>query len=250
MEYIPSNAEDSILHKKFHAMNLGGVDVGKTAEADKIWKGNDGAFVIAVGASQSAMLKRRVERVLQVAHADLGAVDIPSERLWEEEFVDIPEAGMREKIGRRRRHRHKAFLYIQGNKCIGLCLAEHISTAYEVIDVGSRPEAQRPSPSAGVSSSISTSTTPLSALVGISRIWSSSSHRRKGVAQTLLDCASRNFLYGIKVNKDLVAFSQPTESGGSLQGSGLGRSMDGRYTLSQENQMFRERRRRNVGIQR
>ena len=26
MEYIPSNSEDATLHRKFHAMNVGGVD--------------------------------------------------------------------------------------------------------------------------------------------------------------------------------------------------------------------------------
>ena len=61
-----------------------------------------------------------------------------------------------------------------------------------------------------------TEISPDIALLGISRIWTSKSHRRKGIASALLDCARGNFFYGVEVPKEIVAFSQPTESGGYL----------------------------------
>jgi len=66
------------------------------------------------------------------------------------------------------------------------------------------------------SSSISVSTTADIALLGISRVWVSKSHREQGLAIDLLDCARNNFFYGVEAPKDLVAFSQPTDSGGRL----------------------------------
>ena len=53
-------------------------------------------------------------------------------------------------------------------------------------------------------------------LLGISRIWVSKSHRRKGIATRLLDSARAHFFYGFRVPKKMVAFSQPTESGRQL----------------------------------
>lgn len=60
------------------------------------------------------------------------------------------------------------------------------------------------------------SETPRSAILGISRVWVCADRRRRGIATRLLDCARENFVYGMKIEKDDVAFSQPTESGGAL----------------------------------
>lgn len=54
------------------------------------------------------------------------------------------------------------------------------------------------------------------AIVGISRIWTSGASRRKGIALDLLDCVVSNYIYGMEIPKNQIAFSQPTESGKRL----------------------------------
>ena len=61
------------------------------------------------------------------------------------------------------------------------------------------------------------------AMLGISRIWTSDSSRRQGIARRLLDCAIENFEFAISIPKDKVAFSQPTESGAKLARSWFGK---------------------------
>ena len=45
---------------------------------------------------------------------------------------------------------------------------------------------------------------------GISRIWVSSSERRKGIATKLMDCVRANLIYGYSIGKEECAFTQPT----------------------------------------
>lgn len=52
-------------------------------------------------------------------------------------------------------------------------------------------------------------------------MWCSTSFRRRGLVSTLLDAAARDFIYGrplttVEERRAVVAFSQPTESGGHL----------------------------------
>ena len=215
MEFIPSSTEDVSLHKKFHAMNVGGVDLGKSVGANRIWSGEQGAYVIAVDAKSSLVAKRRVEKVLQVVQTELGAVEIPSEKLWEEIYAEDANKETDAK-DKKRYDRYKAFLFVQGSKCVGFCLAERISSAFEVIQHSSNQQGSHDLVDANESSSVLTKVDPSRVIMGISRIWTSSSHRKKKIASTLLDCSRKNFLYGIEIPKDMVAFSQPTESGGKL----------------------------------
>jgi N-acetyltransferase len=66
------------------------------------------------------------------------------------------------------------------------------------------------------SSSISVGTVAEPAMLGISRIWTSNLFRKHGIATKLLEVARSQFLYGMTIKKEQVAFSQPTESGGRL----------------------------------
>ncbi|KAL0259934.1 hypothetical protein SLS55_005677 [Diplodia seriata] len=279
MAYVPSNAEDAALHKRFHAMNVGGVDVGKgffarSAEKGRgageiVWeKGVDGDFVVVVGRREKVAARTRVRRVLDVVERELGAVEIPDHELWGQVAVEENagnkhtrkgehvrnniSAGIDTEIeskpqkgagtngtngtGRNRTRgvdvmradRFKAYLYIRGSKCVGLCLAERITEAYRVVDVPENGSSQAQTttvastktsedqtgstdatePSTGASSdcpSTTITTTPTTprtltfssithpADLGISRIWVSSLHRRHGIAIALLDAAARDF---------------------------------------------------------
>ena len=54
------------------------------------------------------------------------------------------------------------------------------------------------------------------ALVGVNRIWVLPEHRRKHVATRLLDSVRATLIYGTIVEKDQIAFTDPTPDGRRL----------------------------------
>lgn len=218
MEYRPSSPEDAALHKKFHAQNVGGIDLGKKfvdsiLVNQKVWTGSGGDMIIVVNRSAEARKRRVVESVLDVVEKELGGVGIDREELWSEVSA-TSEADAMAKCDR-----YKAYLYIRGHKCVGVCLAERIRQAYQVL----APSTHGEEGTGSRSSSITVSEESKSATLGISRVWTSTFARRSGIARKMLDSALDNFVYGMKVSKDMAAFSQPTESGGNLARSWFGR---------------------------
>ncbi|CAN9106853.1 unnamed protein product [Alternaria alternata] len=231
MQYIPSHAEDAALHKKFHAMNLGGVDFTKPVverfRKNQIWSG-EGGFIAVVGRKDTLALRNRASDVLKVVNTELAAVPISDDELWGQTNRTVcAEATERRTASSKQQSsvkseanvplvdRFKIYLYIRGNKCVGACLAERIWEAYRVLNSTSLEQEDG---DAGVSQSscisISTDSDPVT--LGISRIWTSNQHRKNGIATRLLDSVRSDFLYGLNVDKAKVAFSQPTESGGNL----------------------------------
>lgn len=57
---------------------------------------------------------------------------------------------------------------------------------------------------------------PVPAVMGVSRIFTTKNYRRLGFASRLLDTARLDFVYGYKVPKSMMAWSQPSQSGGML----------------------------------
>jgi hypothetical protein len=217
MEYIPSNAEDAALHRKFHAMNVGGVDFTKTTverfRKNQVWTGGDGSFIAMVGRKDALALRHRTSEVLKVVNTELAAVPIADEDLWSRaSTADTVTADSKSAVG----DRFKTYLYIRGQKCIGACLAERIWEAYAVLAQDDASAQALQLSSENRSSSISVGATATPVILGISRIWTSNQHRKQGIATRLLDCARSEFFHGMLVVKDEVAFSQPTQSGGNL----------------------------------
>ncbi|KAL8840594.1 MAG: hypothetical protein Q9170_001280 [Blastenia crenularia] len=235
MEYIPSNKEDAALHKDFHAMNIGGVDVGKhflsskdgglkrAYPRSKRWR-NQYEDMVMVDRKSPLWARNKVKKVLEVVNTELGSADIEEEQLW---AALIPNSERHDPTTKKKKkkdsepsdkavERFKAFLHIEREKCIGFCLAEKITNARRVIDPKADEDQETTHDPVPRSSSISTSADPALALLGIARIWTSKSHRSRGIAAELLETARGNFFYGMEVPKELVAFSQPTESGGKL----------------------------------
>lgn len=241
MEYVPSNAQDAALHKEFHVANVGGVDVGKAflkrCRSSVVWnsskdatvrEGHAQGFVMVFSRKSSRAEKNKAQRVLNVVNMELSAVEIEEETLWSQMVVPNTNGSAKDSLDgavsasvadektKSYRDRFKVFLFVSGEKCIGLCLAERISKAYEVESQNNDTNTSKSNRGVSKSSSISVGPDAKSALLGISRIWTSVSYRRKGVAAALLDAARRNFIYGVQIPKDMIAFSQPTESGGLL----------------------------------
>ena len=237
MDYIPSNAEDAALHKTFHAHHTTGVNPGKICTGFKIgarvWvsypprRPADSSVedsVVMVHRKSLAAERRNASAVLSVANAELSAVQIEDEVLWNQ--IRVPTAmrvrgrevgqGMTLIKQEARKggmvDRFKVYVYMEGSRSVGVCLAERIFEAYKVLDEP-LPTPQTESKSVAPSSSVSVSDVCCPAILGISRIWTNRGHRRRGIATRLLECACSTFVYGMKIPKDAVAFSQPSESG-------------------------------------
>ncbi|KAF2259950.1 hypothetical protein CC78DRAFT_502296 [Lojkania enalia] len=233
MQYIPSNPSDIQLHKKFHAMNVGGIDlpksfVEKVLRRKQVNGGADGSFIAVISRRDSTALRSRAVDVLNVVNTELAAVPIPDGLLWSQAHVPSADLWAPRESGDEREmkitatDRYKLYMYILRHKCVGACLAERIHEAHTVLDreqVSPAPDLlSRDSPSC---ISISSNKDPV--MLGISRIWTSNLHRKHGIATRLLDAASKDFVYGMTVEKDMMAFSQPTESGGRLARKWFGR---------------------------
>ena len=264
MEYIASSDEDRKLHDKYHKQNAEGYDVGKeflskAREGCVFETSRKGDAIAAVDGHDNIWRRKRARAALDVVQRELGAVDIPDKQLWDPCSQHLPkESNM---------SRHTVHMYVRQSKCIGLLLVEHIIEANKVL----QPAAKRPSsedvpPKAKMSAlerlrekralqqeseaepqpiQLSAKYSPAS--LGISRIWTSPSHRGQGIAKSLLDRAlehhnaraahhsraneatvdpsnvssdstsqtpSRRHMEHI--TKDHVAFSQPTEAGAKL----------------------------------
>ncbi|KAF1988379.1 hypothetical protein K402DRAFT_309220, partial [Aulographum hederae CBS 113979] len=212
MEYIPSNQEDNALHKKFHAQylsSISGIDVPRSFTEGLgdaiVWTGPGSAMVVAIRRKHKLARRKLAFRCLAVAEQELGALTTREDMLWSTD------------ADRAQQDRYAVFLYIQRQKCVGVCLAERIRGAYVVLPRQDRPfQDVRGMSDVSSAASITISTESHAAILGISRIWISPSHRREGLARRLLDSARADFLYGVSIPRDMVAFSQPTDSGALL----------------------------------
>ncbi|KAL8793618.1 MAG: hypothetical protein Q9195_003770 [Heterodermia aff. obscurata] len=227
MEYIPSNREDAALHSEFHDMNSTGIDVGKVLMKDVatrlIAPGKkrlrEDQTILMVDRQSSTVSRNKIKMILEVVNSELSAPHIEDDDLWgglEPKIRIIPTRRRNSEVVDSRGVRFKAFVYLVGDRCIGCCLMEKISSGYPVVKQLFDQREKEDVTFDARSSSISVSDRPDSVLLGVSRIWTSRSFRRQGIAETLLDCGRRHFFYGMEVTKDLVAFSQPTESGAQL----------------------------------
>ena len=228
MEYIPSNKEDQALHREFHDMNTDGIEIGQGFLKDKGAKllALDGRLlrrdedVVMIDRRCSLASRNKVKKVLEVVNAELSAAYIEDAHLWGDfdrsSRVRVTRETTNNGGSKEGGTRFKAFLYLKGEKCVGLCLVERITSAYQVADAPVPEAMQMRTSENASSSSISISDKQNVALLGVTRIWTSRAHRRQGIAVVLLDCARKHFFYGMEVTKDLIAFSQPTESGGNL----------------------------------
>lgn len=221
MEYVPSNSEDSDLHDKFHSMNSVGIDLGKAfvkANASRwVYEAArcDEGYVVIVDRKASPSARSQAKKVLDVVNKELSSPAIDENQLWSQ--VEPPKR-LRKNGKKEETDRYKVFLHMKDSKCMGLCLAERIWEANPVkLDATTQNK-----DSDHHSSSVSVQDTLDPAIVGVSRIWTCGQARRRGIAMDLLDCVISNFIYGLDIPKEQIAFTQPTESGGRLAGCFFG----------------------------
>ncbi|KAI9890089.1 MAG: hypothetical protein M1814_004488 [Vezdaea aestivalis] len=238
MEYAPSISEDAEWHKRFHSWSIGGVDipqaVAKRLFGRKLWTETDqedlktAGYISCIDSSCGAAEKSKAAEILRVVESDLAAAHIPAHTLW----GAVPERTQRKSLettsalstksgqssaSRNHSARFKIFVYVKGRKCIGFLLVERIRQAFKVLpDTLDSDQSKLFNTGSKSSSAITVSSESSPAAIGVSRIWTSSSHRRQKVASNLLEQSRKSFLYAVTVPKESMAFSQPSASGGIL----------------------------------
>lgn len=226
MEYVPANEEDTTLHRMFHNMNTEGVELGKTFMKSAMrWVyevSHIEGSVVVVDRKISPPARKVVQKVLGTVNKELSAVDIDDAVLWSQRILEDKVSGSEvrqsesEKRNDHKSDRYKVFLHVKDGRCVGLCLAERITKAHRVKGEKKQGHKGQQCAPGGKSSSISIEDKTVPAVVGVSRIWTAKAFRRKGIANNLLECVMSQFIYGMEIEKNELAFSQPTESGCQL----------------------------------
>ena len=92
------------------------------------------------------------------------------------------------------------FVYVVNNQVIGYIGSEKITHGFTIqSDAANAP--------------LQLDSDPVAAHVGICQMWTHPSYRRIGVATKLIDAVRDTLIYGLKVHKNHIAFSQPTIDG-------------------------------------
>jgi len=246
MSYTPSVAEDVRLHNMYHNRHKDGIELDKAFMKSAMkWcyevPGIQGSVVV-VDRKISLPARRTVQKVLEVVNKELGSVEIAEAELWGQKTLEG------EGEDSKRVDCYKVFLHVLDGKCVAVCLAERISKAYKVKTVNfpeqgegevsntdkeailSREDSalltptssSAPQPHFPSSADLQLESDPSDVVVGVSRIWTSRTFRKKGIANNLLDCVVTQFIYGLDIEKEEVAFSQPTDMGAALARSWFG----------------------------
>ncbi|KAL7489023.1 hypothetical protein ACHAW6_014618, partial [Cyclotella cf. meneghiniana] len=161
--------------------------------------------VVCLGFKKERCLARfGEERILEIKAGDLNGRN----KVEEVKCIVDKELGFAQSSRQNRQHFHSlegitSYLYISKKRIVGLLLVKRVQRAYELLY--ERSETTAPT--------ISRSTDPHSVILGIHQIWVHNLHRHKGIATKLVECARCNFVFGMIIPREKVAFSSPTEDG-------------------------------------
>ncbi|XP_052756306.1 N-acetyltransferase eco [Galleria mellonella] len=111
-----------------------------------------------------------------------------------------PQLGLPPELPSHRLHEYTAYLYIENKQITGCLIVEPKTKAHKLIP--------------GDPDCCSEEEYPIK--MGVSRIWTHPSRRRRGVAARLLDCARASLLLGEALQPHHLAFSAPTSAGKAL----------------------------------
>ncbi|KIM42279.1 hypothetical protein M413DRAFT_130357 [Hebeloma cylindrosporum] len=175
-------------------------------------KGKRKGRIISFPADIGGKLGAKLTTLLQTVNLSLSAPDLPPSALQHSKvylfLIPYETKAHRERIA-------------------GCAVAQRISTAMAVIPSSpsttatDSPAERTPAVILDAETNLCCSPEPLPTPMGISRLFVSSSHRRLGIAHSLLDAASTTFIHGCPLDptKGQVAFSQPTGMGQAVMNS-------------------------------
>ncbi|KAJ8276939.1 hypothetical protein GJAV_G00069580 [Gymnothorax javanicus] len=191
MIYSAANPEDETQHLLFHNQFISAVRYVGWKKERILGEYPDGKIILVLPDDPKYALKK-VEEIREMVDSDLGFQQVDSNCLSQTKTV----------------------LFISNDKKVAGCLiAEHIQEGFRVIE--------EPVPEGSEGERVMfeqqrawcCSTRPEPAVCGISRIWVFSMMRRKGIASRMIECLRNNFIYGAHLNKEEIAFSDPTPDG-------------------------------------
>ncbi|KAG7745868.1 hypothetical protein KL912_005021 [Ogataea haglerorum] len=186
MSYVQHLRSDRELHEKYHRRAIEGVELGPTntltwnaIEQHQLKSGLDGKIVeVNVESSKEISV---AEELLDIVNQVLSAPK--DNRGWSSD----PNRG-------------KVFLFVIRNKAVGICSTERITEGkWMVYDTGELVPKQK-----------------LPLVIGISRIYVSHKYRRMGIGLRLLFAVQKHSIYGLRLTRYQIGWSQPSEFGGKL----------------------------------
>ncbi|SCV71033.1 BQ2448_3795 [Microbotryum intermedium] len=220
--------DDMVLHEKHHKKVVGGVDwVATSCHVPLLLNGimiildHDTEFTCAMvdpaSVKSSEPAGKKIREILATIDAELGATALTPKQLCQGcKLVFVTAAGGNSKTK---------------DKVVAACLVQRIKKAHQiVIPEGENEDGRAPAKderravefSAGddQGGAIFCDPGPVPALLGIHRIWTCSTYRRKGLGTKMLDLIAARCIYGAPISQERrkldVAFSQPTGKGQAL----------------------------------
>ncbi|XP_067840835.1 N-acetyltransferase ESCO2 [Heptranchias perlo] len=191
MIYTAASPEDEAQHIQYHQRFLEGLRYVGWKKERVVAEYLDGKIILILPDDPKYALKK-VEEVRELVDNELG---------FQQATLSCPG-------------RSKTYMFVSNEKkIVGCLIAEHIKQAFRVI---SEPTDQKNSENHELFEyhrAWRCSTKPEEAICGVSRIWVFSLMRRKEIASRMVDTVRNTFMYGTYLNKNEIAFSDPTPSG-------------------------------------
>eukprot|EP00123_Amoebidium_parasiticum_P008676 comp18949_c0_seq1/m.21201 comp18949_c0_seq1/g.21201 ORF comp18949_c0_seq1/g.21201 comp18949_c0_seq1/m.21201 type:complete len:532 (-) comp18949_c0_seq1:596-2191(-) len=206
MTYSVAVPSDRALHLKYHANRTKGVSFPGWKDERVVSRPSDNERIIVVTSSDPALHLRKVQEVWGLVNEKLGfSTDRPLRTPW------------------------KTYLYITGDKRVGGCIvAEPITCAYRALPTNQITppggSADDEAPAQAPANITAHSLQAVSGVCGIHRVWVSRANRRRRLATRMLDALRADFLIHRLIDRDQLAFSQPTPLGKSLAIAYTGRT--------------------------
>lgn len=197
MLYDKNDVDDRKLHEKFHHDKEKTLTYVKSKDEKVVREYLDGKCVVLQWGVDTDKHLNKAVQILNYVDQQLGILnDDRTKRMSDQ------------KSACNIKNLSKFYLFVSSmtNRIEGFCLAEPLSRAYPIFYLNE------------TKSTFSYDETGPGEKVycGISRIWVSDQMRRKNIGTRLLDCVCANFLYFLPLEKNQIAFSDPTEMGQAL----------------------------------
>ncbi|XP_078620170.1 uncharacterized protein LOC144887084 isoform X2 [Branchiostoma floridae x Branchiostoma japonicum] len=187
MLYTVGHADDEAAHQKYHHKFLNSVKFEGWKKEHVLATFHDGRIIMVLPDDPKYAIKK-AEEVRELVDNELGFIKGYSTTC----------------------SNCKTLLFISNDKrVVGCVIAEEISKAYRVLPNESQSSPSSPSPLRAWCCD----TRPVSAVCGVSRVWTFRLWRKKKVATRLVDTLRSHFAFGSFLSKDAMAFSDPTPDG-------------------------------------
>lgn len=196
--YDRSDDTDRKAHDKFHSSHTNNIQPKTEDPKVVLWQQSlDGKHhsIRAISRTSPMALRDGFLDAFSATYQDMGGEGIDDLQLWSE--IKDPHDSKGGKVPR-----YKGYMYLIDRHPVCILLVERIKSAIyfpfkddvELEEVKSEPRDD--------------------CKMSVDRIWTRSSHRRKGYATRLVDIARESFISGLRLGKKDVAFTSTTQDGG------------------------------------